>query len=650
MRPSPESIGSVLSGRYRLLSLLGTGASANVYLAQDLTLERQVAVKILQPSLVTDESFLKRFRAEARAVAALNHPNVLRVFDWGEENAVPYLVTEYLPGGSLKDILDQGLTLSVEQAAAVGSEAAAGLAYAHARGLVHRDIKPANLLFDEEGRARITDFGVARALAEASWTEPVGAMIGTVRYASPEQAEGVAMDGRADVYSLALVLYEAITGEIPFIGDTPLATLRARVGEPLPYDDRLVPLEVVLERAADPEVETRLDAAEVAARLESLISIMPPAMPLPIAVSAALTDTIIPGFRAPSTDELTQITPAVSGSGFVPSGVVAAVPAASFDQQTILQPPEAFPGAPVIRTDRTRRRVWPWLLLALFVAAAIFGFFAYTTKLFTPSVAVPSVIGQTQSQARTILANHHLQATFGSERYSDTVPAGSVISQDPGPHATLKENSSVALVVSQGLPPVTVPSLAGMTCNQATAALAAVKLVGSCPASIAAYSATVPVNKVVSWTYQGTQNPTAVPLHATVNIVISKGPPPIAVPAVGTSWDAAKATLSQAGFKPVQGTEYSSSVPLGQVTRTAPAAGSLAQRGSTVTVYTSLGPPQVPVPNLIGDSVAAATVALSKVGLKIGAVYGPPGGAVFSTSPSIGSSVLIGTVVNLYVR
>lgn len=650
MRPSPESIGSVLSGRYRLLSLLGTGASANVYLAEDLTLERQVAVKILQPNLVTDESFLKRFRAEARAVAALNHPNVLRVFDWGEENDVPYLVTEYLPGGSLKDILDRGLTLTVEQAASVGREAAAGLAYAHARGLVHRDIKPANLLFDEEGRARITDFGVARALAEASWTEPVGAMIGTVRYASPEQAEGIAMDGRADVYSLALVLYEAITGSVPFVGDTPLATLRARVGEPLPFDERLVPLEVVLERAADPEVETRLDAAEVAARFESLTTIMPPPMPLPLTLAPGLIDTLTPGFRAPSTDELTQITPAVSGTGFVPSGVGAAVPAAPFDQQTVLQPPEAFPGAPVIRTDRTRRRVWPWLLLALFVAGALFGFYAYATKLFTPSVAVPSVVGQTQNQARNLLARYHLEATFGSERYSDTIPQGSVISQNPSAHSTLKENSSVTLVLSQGLPPVTVPSLTGMNCNQAMAALQAVKLVGTCPDTVAAYSATVPLGRVVNWQYQGTQNPTAVPLHATVTIVISKGPPPIAIPAVGTSWTAAKATLTSAGFKPVQGSEYSSTVPTGQVTRTSPAVGSLVQRGSTVTVYISLGPPQVPVPNLIGDSVATATVALSKVGLKIGAIYGPPGGTVFSSSPSIGSSVLIGTVVNLYVR
>ena len=147
-------------------------------------------MKVLQPALATDESFLKRFRAEARSVASLNHPHVLRVFDWGEDVDGPYLVLEYLGGGSLRDLLDRDVRLSHAQAAQLGTEVTQGLAYAHARGLVHRDIKPANLLFDEEGRVRVADFGVARALAEAAWTEPAGAMVGTARYISPEAAEG----------------------------------------------------------------------------------------------------------------------------------------------------------------------------------------------------------------------------------------------------------------------------------------------------------------------------------------------------------------------------------------------------------------------------------------------------------------------------
>ena len=189
---------------------------------------------MLHPALAGDQAFLQRFRAEARAVAALNHPNILQVYDWGEEDGEPYLVLEYLAGGSLRQIYDTGALLTPEQAVRIGIEACAGLDYAHRRGLIHRDIKPANLLFDADGRLRIADFGLARALAEAAWTEPDGAILGTARYAAPEQVEGWVLDGKADVYALALVLYEGVTGESPFIGDTTVATLMARVGRPAP--------------------------------------------------------------------------------------------------------------------------------------------------------------------------------------------------------------------------------------------------------------------------------------------------------------------------------------------------------------------------------------------------------------------------------
>ena len=208
-----DSIGRVLGDRYRLVTALGTGASAHVYLADDVSLHRRVAIKVLHPALAGDSSFLRRFRSEARTVAALNHPNILQVFDWGEEDGQPYLVLEYLAGGSLRQIYDTGVLLSPEQAVQVGLQAAAGLEYAHRRGLVHRDIKPANLLFDADRRLRIADFGLARALAEASWTEPDGAILGTARYSAPEQVEGWVLDGKADVYALALVLYEGVAGE-----------------------------------------------------------------------------------------------------------------------------------------------------------------------------------------------------------------------------------------------------------------------------------------------------------------------------------------------------------------------------------------------------------------------------------------------------
>src|SRR5579859_7765257 len=228
-----DSVGRVLGDRYRLTRPLGTGASAHVFVAEDVTLRRRVAIKLLHPALAGDEGFLRRFRREAQAVASLRHPNILRVYDWGEDHGSPYLVMELLEGGSLRSMLDRGALLSPAQAAAVGADAARALDYAHRHGLVHRDIKPANLLFDDEGRVSVADFGLARALAEATWTEPMGAVVGTARYASPELFRGEHLDSKADVYSLALVLVEAMTGQVPFVADTAFGTLMARVGRSL---------------------------------------------------------------------------------------------------------------------------------------------------------------------------------------------------------------------------------------------------------------------------------------------------------------------------------------------------------------------------------------------------------------------------------
>ncbi len=278
-----EQVGRVVGGRYRLLAPVGTGASSQVYAASDTRLARRVAVKVLHPMLAGDRAFLRRFRAEARLAASLDHPHIMRVFDWGEEAEGPYLVLEYLGGGSLRALLDSGVRLSHSQVTSIGAEAAAGLAYAHRRGIVHRDIKPSNLLFDDEGHLRIADFGVARALAESALTEPLGAIFGTARYASPEQAEARALDDRTDVYSLALVLYETLTGRVPFSGDTISGMLMARVGATLPPAAELGPLAPILGQAAISEPLARLDAAALCSDLELLGRELPPPAPLPLA-------------------------------------------------------------------------------------------------------------------------------------------------------------------------------------------------------------------------------------------------------------------------------------------------------------------------------------------------------------------------------
>lgn len=277
-----DQIGRVLGGRYRLIAPIGTGSSAQVFLADDVRLQRRVAVKVLHPALADDQTFLRRFRAEAQASAKLTHPNIVKLWDSGNDDG-PYLVTELVGGGSLRGMLDMGHRLSVAQAVGVALEAAKGLDFAHRQGFVHRDIKPANLLFSDDGRLRIADFGVARALAEAAWTEPSGAVLGTARYASPEQAQGQPVTGKGDIYSLSLVLIEAVTGQVPFAADTTIGTLMARVDARMHLGDELGPLAEVLEWAGDPDPGERPAADELGSALIRVSGELDAPDPLPLA-------------------------------------------------------------------------------------------------------------------------------------------------------------------------------------------------------------------------------------------------------------------------------------------------------------------------------------------------------------------------------
>ncbi|MEM7337339.1 MAG: PASTA domain-containing protein [Actinomycetota bacterium] len=270
--PDP-ALGRVLGQRYRLLAPLGAGASAKVYLAHDQSLGRRVAVKCLRPGLTDDARFRRRFKAEAMAAARLTHPNLLAVYDWGAE-PTPYLVTEVLLGGTLLGVMRRQ-RLSPSQGLLVALQVAKGLRYAHGLSTVHRDIKPANLLFGEDGRLRIADFGIARAVAEAAWTEPDGVLVGTARYAAPEQALGDSIDGRADVYSLALTVIEATTGRVPLLRDNALGTMMLRQDRDVPRPDELGPLGDVLAMAGRANPAGRPDAGDLGEMLIAVARQLP---------------------------------------------------------------------------------------------------------------------------------------------------------------------------------------------------------------------------------------------------------------------------------------------------------------------------------------------------------------------------------------
>jgi serine/threonine protein kinase/beta-lactam-binding protein with PASTA domain len=647
-----DSIGRVLGDRYRLVTALGTGASAHVYLAEDVNLHRQVAIKVLHPALAGDVAFLKRFRAEARAVAALNHPNILQVYDWGEEGGEPYLVLEYLAGGSLRQFYDSGALLTPEQAVRIGLEAAAGLDYAHRRGLVHRDIKPANLLFDAERRLRIADFGLARALAEAAWTEPEGAILGTARYAAPEQVEGWTLDGKADVYALALVLYEGVTGKAPFVGDTTIATLMARVGTLLPEHEALGPLNEVLVWAAAPEPDERYDAAALILRLQAVAIALPEPEPLVLAGSTAAKDLsrAEPALIGPAGDERTVVDR--HDATEIGVGTALLSPEKPADKpKRVTEPPPPGASAP-----RSKKR-WPWMIgIAVVVAALIAAglVLAFRNQLFTVSHPVPSLVGKTVPAAVKATAADHFKVHQSGSEFNTTVGPGLILSQQPVAKpghnpAMAKEGTTIDVVVSKGLPPVTIPTnLTSYTsCADAIQALAAVHLVGVCPDSAAQYSPTVKAGGIL-----GTSPANSATYGSTVTIITSMGHAPVAIPPVtgsGSTYASASAALSAAGFNPVQANAYSSTVPAGQVIGTSPdpSAGP-APYQSTVTVNVSLGPQPVPVPNLSGDTVAQATTALQGKGLTVGAVYGPAKGKVFLTTPDAGTNVSPGSAVNMY--
>ena len=635
-----EQVGRVVGGRYRLLAPVGTGASADVYVADDVTLRRRVAIKLLHEALAADDGFLRRFRAEARNAASLRHPNIMAVFDWGEEPDGPFLVLEYLSGGSLRDLMDQGHRLTLSQATLVGLEAARGLDHAHRRGLVHRDVKPANLLFDDEGRLAIADFGIARALAEATWTEPVGAVVGTARYASPEQARGSSLDGRADVYALALVLVEAVTGSVPFAADTTLATIMGRLDRPIPVPSELGVLGSVIEAAGAVDPAGRVDAAGMVRGLESVAAQLPRPDPLPLAPAAQSP------FTAPRRDDITTVfvppAPPVPPEAAPPPTWTQPAPPSPFAPPTPVAVSETMVTAPRRVAERRRRWRYPWVAIAVILVAAIVGVVLLLRQQGGgPLYDVPSLVGEpfaTASAANFKLVKHDVREGL----YQGKINV--IVRQSPPPN-TRHHAGTITVDVTVSYPLVAVPSLAGMTQTQAQQALATTVLDSRI---VQAFSDTVPAGTVADWSDRGTQ----VPQHRTITVTISGGPRLVPMPDVtGKPVKDAISALYGAGItnSPTQTQAFSDTVPAGAVIATDPPPGAQADRSGTPSLTVSKGPDVVAVPSVDGMSVAQAEAAITSAGLVPGGPYGPPGaGIVVSTSPPGGRKIKRGNTVDIY--
>jgi serine/threonine-protein kinase len=669
-----EQTGRVLDGRYRVLGAVGSGSSATVYVAEDVQLRRRVAVKILHPTLADDTSFLKRFRAEARAAAGLSHPNIMAVFDWGEDHEgsrpTPYLVLEYLGGGSLRAMLDRGRRLSASQALLVGLEAARGLDYAHRRGLVHRDVKPANLLFGEDGRLRIADFGLARAIAEAAWTEPAGVVLGTARYASPEQAKGLSVDGKTDVYSLALSLVEAVTGHVPFAADTTVATLMNRLDKLMPVSADLGPLAAVLERAGRPWPEERFDAGELARALVQTAERLPRPAPLPLVPTAAESsqhDTMLPVAAPAAYARPTASAPTSSGSP--PGGPVPWAPAAPptvatpviAGSRSPVAPPydaEADPDSqpdpvvemPLERRPRSKLRAFFGLLAVVLVGAAVAGGVVFVPKWLTPAYAVPDLHDVAIDNATNQIAPNGWTIET-TRRNDEDIVADHIISQTPAPGGKMKKGKTISFVVSDGPVPRSLPDLTGKSGDDAKATLLGLGLVYNEAGQ--AFDENAPPGTVLSFTVGGQTVPPSSPVlkGTQVDAIVSKGPQPRTIPKLaGKTLDDAKAALEgiQLVVNPTEA--FSDTVAAGTVIATDPKSGQTINRGGTVNVTVSKGPDVVTVPNVAGLSLADATTQLNGAGLAVGQVAGPPTGTVLATGPNAGAVVKRNTAVNLLMQ
>ena len=652
-----DLLGRALGNRYRVRAWLGAGASASVYLAEDERLDRHVALKVLHPALASDAAFLKRFQSEARAAARLRHPHIVQVYDWGEDPAGVYVVLEYLAGGSLRQLLDSGASLTPEQVTAVGVQAAEGLAHAHSRGTAHRDIKPANLLFDDDGRLAIADFGIARAMADATWTEPAGVILGTARYSSPEQANGLTTGPATDVYSLALVLVEALTGTVPFSADTTIATLMARQNRRVEATPELGALGPVISDATTPDPSSRPGADWLAAQLGSVAADLPAPAPLPLAPPEAAAEAGAPGPPGTHRDttavgrpvlehrDATTILGQTQAEEDIPWPLPARREAAAAGAAALaVEADPATPdrgGATDRRREPARRRLLEvgLVVLALILAAALYWLFGIY-QIQVPRRPVPGVTDQTLSKAEGILSADRLGYRVAAAVYSETVASGEVVSQSPA-GGQIKQGATVVLTPSKGPAPRTVPDLNGLSQGEADSRLDAA---GFAVRHTKAYSETVAAGTVVSWTPTGSQ-----PKGALISVTVSQGPQPRTVPAVaGDTYAQAQAALSAIQLNAVESQVYNNTYPAGQVVGTTPAAGQSAARGSTVTVQVSKGPQQTQVPDVTGDTVAQATSVIEAAGLTVNNVYGPPNRRVFVTDPQAGSTVNTGTGVDLY--
>jgi eukaryotic-like serine/threonine-protein kinase len=631
MSASDTLIGRTFDTRYVIERKLGSGGMADVYLAEDQELGRRVALKLLDDRHASDEQFVERFRREAQSAAGLNHPSIVSIFDRGYAEGTYYIAMEYLDGRTLKELLVKNGPTPVPIAIDYARQILGALAFAHRNGIVHRDIKPHNIVVGSDGRLKVTDFGIARS--GASQMTEAGSIVGTAQYLSPEQARGAPVDPRSDIYSLGIVLYEMLTGKVPFSGDTPVEIAMKHLSQVPEVPSALRPdvphdLDAIVMRALAKDPEQRYASAE---EMDADLA----RVARGVAVSRETEDA------------MTQV---LSGAGAASAQTMVQRP------RTTVSPP---PAPPAYRTPgyydyeepADGRSIWPWLLaLGLIIAGGIGGWFLYTKiqdqlNKNTP-VAVPDVMLLQRDLARLKVqqAGLTVQVVKGT---SETVPPGQVSAEDPPGGTKIGKGSTVTLTISTGKPKVKVPDVVGQDVASALTALASE---GLQPKIRRIFSDKQPDTVTAQQPAAGD----SVIKGTVVHINVSRGAKPVPVPDVtGQPYANAKSALEGQGFQVVREV-IQSDLPPGTVVAENPPQGTSVARGTKISLSVSKGPATTQVPDVTGQTQSTAESILNGAGLTPSVIYDPvtdpsQDGIVQSEDPPPGSDAKAGEVVIIHV-
>jgi serine/threonine-protein kinase len=596
----------VFADRYAIERPIARGGMADVFLGHDRVLDRAVAIKVLFQEFARDPSFVERFRREAQNAGSLTHPNIVGVYDWGQEHGTYFIVMEYVEGRSLREILRTQGSIPALQAAGIAAEIADALTFAHRHGVVHRDVKPGNVLLTPGGQVKVTDFGIAAnpTNAGAGLTQ-TGAVMGTATYFSPEQAQGFSVDGRTDVYALGIVLYEMVTGVAPFQAESPVAVAMKHVRElPVPPSQYVPDLPMDLER-----IILAAMAKNVNARYQS---------------AEAMREDLIRFERGrPVT------------AAYTPLGdVAAAAPAGEATQMWQPQKKRRWGGIVAVVVGFGILAAALIVLLVPPLRDQVLGASASSG----PRIEVPDVTtgNPTFAQARARLVSSGFKVKR-VDVVANGIEPGRVVKQSPPAGQLLPKGKAVKLNVANNM--VLLPSFVGQTATQAAQTLQGLGLVAT-PVETASDQ---PPGTVLSMSPVAG---TTVARGSAVTLSVAKAPT-VAVPAVmGQDQVAASTTIQAAGLQPQIVPQPSTTVPAGKVINTSPAAGMMAPKGSTVMLFVSTGPQTVTVPSVIGQPRDSAIATLTGMGLSVSAACSS-NSAVVTQSPTAGSMVQPGTQVSI---